>query len=164
MQESLWRGSVLAVLAAVSLTLMNVAVKLIGPAIPVYELIWIRFAIGLLLLIPIILSSGSFSFTLHHPIKFLWRTVSALIGLALLFIAVQKISLTQALLLANTTPLIVPIVAFFMTGAKITKWGILGIIVGFIGVSVVLNPEHTTLSWGALLALGSAFFVALAIV
>ncbi len=164
MQESLWRGSLLAVLAAFSLTSMNVFVKLIGEAIPVYELIWVRFFIGLILLIPIILSTGKFSFKLESPIKFLFRTISALIGMAFLFMAVQRMPLSQALLLANTTPLMVPILAFFMTGAKVTKWGILGIIVGFIGVGVVLNPAHASFSWEALLALASAFFVALAII
>jgi len=84
--------------------------------------------------------------------------------MSLLFMAVQKISLSQALLLANTTPLIVPIFAFIMTRSKLTTLGIIGIIIGFIGVGVVLDPKHTSLGVGALLALGSAFFVGLAII
>lgn len=164
MQESLWRGVVLAVLAAISLTLMNVFVKLIGTAVPVYELIWIRFFIGFVLLIPIVLAMKNVSFKLHDPFKFLIRTISSLLGMALLFISVQNISLTQALLLANTTPLIVPIFAFLMTKSKITKLGIVGIIIGFIGVAVVLNPQQSSFGLGALLALGSAFFVGLAII
>lgn len=157
MKESLWLGSLLALLAAVTLTLMNVFVKIIGSDIPVYELIWVRFLIGLILLLPIIFLSKDFSFKLKSPVKFLFRTISALLGMAFLFMAVRNMSLTLALLLANTTPLIVPILALIMTGAKITKWGVVGIIVGFIGVAVVLNPGHTSISWVALLALASAF-------
>lgn len=162
-QESLSRGVIFALLAALTLTLMNVIVKLISDTIPVYELIWFRFLISFILLLPIVLTSKTFSFKLEKPLKFLWRTIYALLGSALLFFAVQKTSLTQALLLANTTPLIVPILAFIMTQAKITKWGVLGIILGFIGVSIVLNPMHTTINLGAFLALSSAFFVGLAI-
>ncbi len=163
MEASVLKGALLAVMAAVSLTLMSVFVKLIGPNIPVYELIWVRFLMGLILLIPIIVLSPGFSFKLPNPLRFLLRTISALLGLALLFLAVQRMALAQALLLSNTTPLIVPILAFLMVGAKITRWGILGVVVGFIGVAVVLNPAHASIGWGDLLALTSAFFVALAI-
>ena len=163
MEASVLKGAFLAVMAAVSLTLMSVFVKLIGPSIPVYELIWMRFLMGLILLIPIIVFSHGFSFKLQKPLRFLLRTISALLGLALLFLAVQKMALSQALLLSNTTPLIVPILAFLMVGAKITRWGILGVVIGFIGVAVVLNPAHASIGWGDLLALASAFFVALAI-
>ena len=164
MEASVWKGALLAVMAAVSLTLMSVFVKLIGSSIPVYELIWVRFSIGLILLIPVIVLSKDFSFKLQAPFKFLMRTICALLGLALLFLAVQRMALSQALLLSNTTPLIVPILAFLMVGAKITRWGILGVVFGFIGVAVVLNPAHTNIGWGDLLALASSFFVALAII
>ena len=164
MKESIWLGALFTLLAAISLTGMNIFVKLIGPSIPIYELIWVRFFIGLILLLPIIFLSKNFSFKLNNPFKFLLRTISALLGMSLLFMAVQKISLSQALLLANTTPLIVPIFAYLMTRSKLTTLGIIGIIIGFIGVGVVLDPKHTSLGLGALLALGSAFFVGLAII
>ena len=164
MKESIWLGALFTLLAAISLTGMNIFVKLIGPSIPIYELIWVRFFIGLILLLPIIFLSKNFSFKLNNPFKFLLRTISALLGMSLLFMAVQKISLSQALLLANTTPLIVPIFAYLMTRSKLTTLGIIGIIIGFIGVGVVLDPKHTSLGVGALLALGSAFFVGLAII
>ncbi len=163
MEASVWKGALLAVMAAVSLTLMSVFVKLIGSSIPVYELIWVRFLMGLIFLMPVIVLSHGFSFKLQNPLRFLLRTICALLGLALLFLAVQRMALSQALLLSNTTPLIVPILAFLMLGAKITRWGILGVVIGFIGVAVVLNPAHASIGWGDLLALASAFFVALAI-
>ncbi len=163
MSPHVWRGSLLAVVAAISLTTMNVFVKLIGTNIPVYELIWCRFFVGLILLFPVLFFSRDFRFKLKNPLKFLLRTISALLGSALLFMAVQRTSLAQALLLANTTPLIVPILAFLMVHAKTTKFGVFGILLGFVGVGVVLNPTHSTIGLGALLALASAFFVALAI-
>ena len=121
MEESVWKGAFLAVMAALSSTLMSVFVKLIGSSVPVYELLWVRFLIGLILLIPVIVLSHGFSFKLQNPFKFLLRTISALLGLTLLFLAVKKMALSQALLLANTTPLILPILAFLMVGAKITR-------------------------------------------
>lgn len=156
-------GVLLSIISVVSLTIMNVFVKLIGSGIPIYELIWCRFAVGLILLLPIIIYAPSTSLKLAHPFQFFLRTISGLLGLALIFMSIQKMPLTQALLLSNTTPLVVPILAFVMTRSRITLLGILGIVIGFIGVSVVLNPEHTAIGWGAVLALSSVFFVSLTI-
>ncbi|WP_375327203.1 DMT family transporter [Candidatus Tisiphia endosymbiont of Nemotelus uliginosus] len=164
MRDSLALGSLLAILAAIALTTMNVFVKLIGTAIPIYEIIWLRFLIGLVLMLFIILSRGRFNFTLHNPIKFLLRTITALLGMSLLFMAVQKTSLPEALLLANTTPLIVPIFAFILTKAKMTKLGIIGNIIGFIGVGIALDLHSSVINVGALLAFASAFFVAISII
>ena len=44
------------------------------------------------------------------------------------------------LLLENTAPLFVPILAWFITGANTPNKVKLGIFMGFIGIAVVLNP------------------------
>lgn len=110
------------------------------------------------------LSLGRFVFKIEHFLKLLLRTIYALVGMALLFMSLRELPLTQAVLLANTTPLIVPILAFLTTDAKTTKPGIIGIIIGFIGVGIVLNIHHATLSRGALFAMCAAFFAALTII
>lgn len=157
-------GVLFAVISAFSFAAMSVFVKKIGTDLPTSMPIFFRFAISFILLLPWVLRSRSFQFKVHHPWRYGTRILSALLALFLMFYALKFIPLVNALLLNNTAPLFVPIIAYFLTGAKTPHKAGLGILIGFVGIALILKPNHQIFSIASCIALVSGILAALAIV
>src|SRR5271156_4933980 len=123
-------GALFAVISAFSFAAMSVFVKKMGTDLPTSMPIFFRFAISFILLLPWVLRSRSFQFKVHHPWRYGTRILSALLALFLMFYALKFIPLVNALLLNNTAPLFVPIIAYFLTGAKTPHKAGMGILIG----------------------------------
>ncbi len=72
--------------------------------------------------------------------------------------------LFDALLLFNTFPLFVPIIAYFLLGLAITRLIWLFFALGFVGIALILNPDSKVFSFAAGFGLLSAGSAALATV
>lgn len=163
--QSIKLGVLYGIISSFSFAMMSVFVKLIGTNLPTSMLLFFRFGTSLLLIAPWILTDANFTFKIQQPIQYIIRILSALISLFLVFYVIKLIPLVDVLLLNNTAPLFVPIIAFIVTGAKTPKKAIFGIIIGFIGVGIILNPgKEIFSSAGSLIALVSGVFAATAIV
>ncbi len=157
-------GALFAIISAFSFAVMSVFVKKIGTDLPTSIPIFFRFAISFILLLPWVLRSSSFQFKVRHPWRYVTRILSALLALFLMFYALRFIPLVNALLLNNTAPLFVPIIAYFLTGAKTPYKAGLGILIGFVGIALILRPNHQIFSIASCIALVSGILAALAIV
>jgi drug/metabolite transporter (DMT)-like permease len=157
-------GVLYGIISSFSFAMMSVFVKLIGKDLPTSTLIFFRFGTSLILIAPWILIDTSFTFKIHQPIRYVVRILAALLALFFIFYAIKFIPLVDALLLNNTAPLFVPIIAFIITGAKTPKKAIWGIVLGFVGVGIILNPGKELFSSASLIALASGMLAALAIV
>jgi drug/metabolite transporter (DMT)-like permease len=74
-----------------------------------------------------------------------------------LFYSWGHLPLAQAAVLKQTAPFFIPIVGFFWLKERITLWTVIAIVIGFIGVWVILNPNsQTDVPWVALLAIFGA--------
>ena len=163
--QHIGRGIFYAIISALSFAIMSVFVKMIGVSLPTTMPIFFRFAISLILLLPWVIRNSSFHFKVSQPIRYVVRIFSALLALFLMFYALKFMPLMNALLLNNTAPLFVPIIAYFLTGAKTPHKAWLGIIIGFIGIALILHPNQQIFSSPAsLIALASGILAALAIV
>lgn len=163
--QHLGRGIIYAIISALSFAVMSVFVKMIGTQLPTAMPIFFRFAISFILLLPWVLTSSAFRFELAQPIRYVIRILSALLALFLMFYALKFMPLMNALLLNNTAPLFVPIIAYFLTGAKTPHKAWLGIVIGFIGIVLILHPDqHIFSNPASLIALISGILAALAIV
>jgi|GEM_PF-6687470 len=110
-------GIFYAILSALSFAIMSVLVKMIGDQLPVAMVIFARFILSLILLLPFILRDKNFIFTwrLQNPIMFFLRSLMPLLALACTFYAIKFIPLIDALLLNNTAPLFVSLVALLIS-------------------------------------------------
>lgn len=70
----------------------------------------------------------------------------------------------DAILLNNTAPLFVPIVALLITGAKTPRKVWWGVVIGFIGVALVLHPGPQLFQLTSFIGLASGVLAAIAIV
>lgn len=158
-------GVLYGIISAFSFATMSVLAKLTEKDLPVSMLIFFRFGTSLILIVPWILADRHFSFKINQPLRYGIRILAALLALFCIFYAIKLIPLVDALLLNNTTPLFVPIIAFLITGAKTPRKAISGIVLGFIGVDIILNPgKEIFSSTGSLIAFASGILSALAIV
>lgn len=163
--QSIKLGVLYGIIFAFSLALMSVFVKLIGKDLSTSMLIFFRFGTSLILIAPWIITDANFSFKIQQPLRYSIRILAALLALFCVFYVIKFIPLVDVLLLNNTAPLFVPIIAFILTGAKTPKKAIFGIVLGFIGVGIILNPgKEIFSSTASLIALASGILAALAIV
>jgi drug/metabolite transporter (DMT)-like permease len=79
-----------------------------------------------------------------------------------IFLAITLIPLTNAVLLAYSAPLWMPLVAWVVTRQSIARATWLGAGLGFVGVALVLRPEGHGVNLGDVAALAGALFLAVA--
>ena len=153
-----------AVLAAISFTLMSLLGKFIGDRASTDTVLFARFAISLIILIPWVIMHPRAALKVAHPKKLIWRSCFSLISFGCFFYALRYISLSNALVLNNTFPLFVPLAALVHSQAKTSPKVWMGILVGFLGVLLVLQPDIHVLQLYSFIALASGIFGAIAIV
>jgi len=115
-----------------------------------------------------------FCFMCHRGMKFFktkrigsyaGRIFFGLVSSFLFKIAITKISLLNATLLFNTTPLFVPILAIFLLKTKVPFALWLSLILGFIGVVFIIKPQELLLrDPGNLIGLSAGLIQALAFI
>lgn len=157
-------GSALAILTALSISLMGVYTKKIGTTLPTSMLLFVRFLISFVAILPIIIKAKNFTCKVHHRAHLGLRVTCGLLSIFFLLYSIKYIPLVDALLLNNTASLFIPIFAFIILKAKTPLKAISGLIVGFVGVILVLHPGKEILSLASILALLSGIFAAIAIV
>jgi len=85
----------------------------------------------------------------------------SLIGMALCFLAVQKVSLVDTMLLNTTAPLWIPFVLLIWRKIPINHYFWPGLISGFLGILLILQPGRDIFQGGSLLALGAGIALSL---
>lgn len=155
-------GALLALAASLFYTIMNVFVKLLGDRQTTTTIVFARFAIGLIALLPWFLTDKNL-FKVDNKIKVIFRCITSLLVMVCVFYSLRSLPITIVLLLNNTFPLFLPLLAWIMlrvkTSAKIIFW----ILIGFIGVALVLNPGTSAFNWHSLIALLSGLLAAVAL-
>jgi len=90
------------------------------------------------------------------------RSISGLLGMAFIFLALTKISLVDATLLNNTSPLIIPFVIAIYLKKPIQHKLWPALIIGFVGIILILKPSGKNFfDWGNLYALLSAVMISI---
>jgi drug/metabolite transporter (DMT)-like permease len=136
--------------------------KLIVAQTSVSSIIFFRGAVGTLLILPWMLHNKSL-FKTSRPGLIIFRGISSTFGVAFIYLAVRTISLVDATLLQNTAPFFVPFLAYLVLKAPIDHRLWLPIIVGFVGIALILNPNRQMFNIGTIYALAGGFSTAVGI-
>ena len=136
--------------------------KLLGGAVSLGMLVFVRFAVQAAILVPLVWYSGAgFRFpkgTLHWV---LIRTVLHILGIGLMFSALQYLPLADALAIAFVMPFIMLLLGHFVMEEEVGKHRMAACAVGFIGTLLVIQPNFVAVGYPALLPLGVAVIFAL---
>lgn len=157
-------GVILGVLASICFTMMSLFGKLIGDNASIDTILFARFAISLLLILPWVVKNPNHIIEVIQPSKLILRSLLTLLALGCFFYSLRFISLANALLLNNTAPLFVPLVAWVSLGVKTSYQVWMGLILGFVGIALVLNPTQNLFELPSLIALSSGVFAGIAVV
>ncbi len=155
-------GFIFGLLAAICSSLMVVFVKL-AQDIPTPTIVFFRFFIGLVLLLPWLMRSPV-KFGFQNVFLHLIRDLSGLLAIVCYYYAIRRISLVNISTLVNTFPLFIPLILLVWRKLLIPKQTLWAVIIGFIGVLVILQPSRQMSDLADLVALLGSFFTALAAV
>lgn len=103
-------------------------------------------------------------FVTKHYFLHLFRGVTGMGYFSLIYVAIAKMNVVDATLLANSTPIIVPFIARIWLGEKVSRRVWVGIFVAFFGVLFLIRPGEGLLQAAGLIAILAAICSASAIV
>ncbi len=131
--------------------------KLLGGKVPLGQLLFIRFAIQALVLIPLILLTGR-HWRMRGRVLTLTalRTILHILGIGMMFSALMYLPLADAVAIAFIMPFLMLILGHFVLGEEVGMRRLLACGVGFLGTLLVVQPSFSEVGWPALLPLGVA--------
>ncbi|WP_242153545.1 DMT family transporter [Sphingomonas sp. BAUL-RG-20F-R05-02] len=157
------RGAFWLLISSLLFTAMTLLVKLLGSYSPAMQAVWTQSA-GLLLFLPVILSSRGAVLVLHGWPAQIGRSISAVLGVTLSYYALHHLPLGEANALSFTRALWVGPLAALVLREQVTRASWAALAFGFVGVLLVLQPSpHMTIGWAHLAALASALLLALTV-
>ncbi len=154
------KATIYVLLAMLCFSALAVLIRLATDALHVAQVMFFRNFFGVLLLLPFLARYGLRALSSHHMGM---HTVRALLGFAAMFTgftAITLIPLAEATALNFTMPLFATIGAVLVLGERIRIHRITALVVGFAGVIFVLRPGAEAISFGAMLAIAGAAFIA----
>jgi drug/metabolite transporter (DMT)-like permease len=131
--------------------------KILGQSVPLGQLLLVRFAIQVIILIPIIWATKRTWRMQGRVLKLtIIRTILHIIGIGMMFTALQYLPLADAVAIAFVMPFIMLLLGKYVLGEKVGSRRLIACIVGFIGTLLVVQPSFAEVGWPALLPLGVA--------
>lgn len=131
-------------------------VKLVGNDIPPAQSAFIRFALGLVLIIPMIKPIFDAHLSRRAYLLFGLRGLLHTFGVILWFYAMTQISIAEVTAMNFVTPVYVTVLAVFFLGERLAIRRILAIGVALLGALVILRPGFREISTGHIAMLFSA--------
>ena len=127
------------ILASFFFSLMTVCVKKIDNRIPIYELVFFRSLLSLLITSLIINKKNLNPWGMNKPLLIL-RGILGTIALVCIFYAIKNMPLNISTVIQYTYPIFISIFAGVLINEKISKNLIIASITGWLGILIILNP------------------------
>jgi len=136
-------GISLRILAGVLSAGMFICVKAVGTDVPLGEVVFFRSFFAVIPLIIFLWLRGEFpqGLATKRPFEHLLRSSFGALSLFTSFAALAYLSLAEALLIAQLSPMLMAVGAVVILSERLTIWRVCGILVGFVGVIVMVWPD-----------------------
>jgi len=136
--------------------------KILGPSIPLGQLVLTRFAVQAVVLIPLVmLSRMNWRLSVRAWRLTLIRTVLHILGIGFMFVSLRYLPLADAIAIVFVMPFIMLLLGHFILGEEVGVHRMAACAVGFIGTLLVIQPNFLAVGWVALLPLAVAVLFAL---
>ena len=129
------------VFASFFFSLMTLCVKNIDKRIPIYELVFFRSLLSLMITLFIINLNNINPLGNNRPLLIL-RGVLGTSALVCIFYAIRNMPLSISTVIQYTYPIFISIFAGLFINEKITRNLVFALIIGWIGILVILNPNQ----------------------
>ena len=154
-------GAICLVIAEILFAGVGALVKHLSDSLNQTQLVFFRNFFALVVLLPWLFKVGLKGLKTDYPGLHLFRSVTGLVAMYCFFYVLANMPLAPAMMALLTAPFLVPIVARVWLKERISRITVFAIIIGFIGVNFVLNPDAQGLNVYAMLALFCACLVAI---
>ncbi len=163
-KHSVALGALLIVLAFACVAVMSAFGKA-AKGVSTGVIVFFQNFTSLILFSPWVLRKGFAELRTSRVWLHLMRALGGLLSQALMFAAVKKMALVDAVLLSNSAPLFIPLVAWVWLKEKVGGRVWISLAIGFLGVVLILHPSLALLANpAALFAISAALFSAFALV
>ncbi|MCT6822596.1 MAG: DMT family transporter [Apilactobacillus sp.] len=139
---------------------MEIALKSVQGVFSPIQLNLIRFFIGGLILLPIVLRNGK------KPLMTTkWKSIGVflltgflcvVVSMTLYQLAIMYDEASTVAVVFSCNPVFALLFAFFILKEKISRLGFISLVISILGLIIIVNPENLTNPLGLTLALGSA--------
>ncbi|WP_417269982.1 DMT family transporter [Celeribacter sp.] len=142
----------------INFVMVNVLVKYVGDSLPIFESAFLRFALGLVFLIPFIAQVRQTTFTRRIVKLSVARATFHAFAMVAWFYAMTRIPMAEVTAMNFMNPVYVTLGAVLLFGEKIALPRIMALCVAFLGGVVILRPGLRELDSGHLAMVFSALF------
>ena len=131
-------------------------VRYLGGEMHPIQAAFIRYAFGIVLVVPVILRVGLYGLLSTRIHLHASRGLVHGIGVMLWFYAMSRLPIAEVTALGFTTPIFTTAGAMLILGERVKNYRVAGILVGFIGALIVLRPGLRIIDFGAVAMLIAA--------
>jgi len=149
------------VVTGLNFVLVAVLVKYLGPRIPAAQAAFLRFALGLVFLLPMVRPMLTTRLSPRQLGLFTLRGVAHTIGVALWFYAMARMPVAEVVAMNYLAPVYVTIGAALVLGEPLALRRILAVGVALVGALIILRPGFREISPAHLAMLGTALAFAI---
>ncbi len=161
-QQSNIRGCLWMVAGGLLFVAVTVMVRLLGSDMPAVQAAFIRYLIGVMLVLPMLWRMRSRGFGLGRDRVGLYALRGLVHGAAVLlwFFAMARIPLAEVTAIGFSTPVFTALGAIVIFREQVRLRRMLAILAGFVGTLLILRPGFVTIEAGSLAQLIAAFLFA----
>ncbi len=146
-------------------SIQDTLIKLMSDSINIYLIYIVRSIVGILVIfIYCYIYKIQLIFKTYYPLITIFRVSIFFLGFSMYYFSLSKISLPEAVTLFFVSPFFVTINSKFIIGENIGIYRWSAILIGFIGVYLVLDPNFDDFNIYTLFPIFCAFFYALTVV
>ncbi len=146
-------------------SIMDAMVKWLGPSYPTMELVFFRSLFAFVPIAFVLWRSGSLAaLRTKNPLGHAARALAGLISLSLFFYAYTRMPLANVIAISFAAPLLVTALSVPLLGERVGRRRWTAVLVGFIGVVIMVQPDAGMFDEIAVIALAATVFYALVIV
>jgi len=159
------QGILLIVLGMFIFAVQDSLVKYIYNSIALYEMYLIRSLVSFLVVIFYLkITNKAIIFKTHYPILTSMRVILFFFGFSSFYISLTVMPLATANALFFCSPFIITILARFILKEEVGAQRWLAVVIGFIGVYIVLDPDFNNFNYLSLLPVLCAFCYAFSMI
>lgn len=143
---------------------MSVLIKLSSNAgVPIFTIMFFRYLFGTLPVTAKLIHHRKLSFQIltEHWTGMMVRTVMGLIGMWCVFTSLKMLPIAEATILHFASPFFLTLFSIYFLSEHVGKWRWSAIIAGFIGITIVLDPNLSAQIYGQIIAICAAIIMAL---
>lgn len=156
------RAILLVASAVAVLTLQDAVIKLLSERLPVTEILLIRSAIMLPMIVAVAAATGQFKrLGTRRYGAHLLRAVLNFMAFITYFGALRLMPLADTLAIVFSAPIFIVLFSAVFLKEKVGRWRWSAVALGFFGVLVMIRPGASMLDWPVFMALLSSIFYAL---